>query len=93
MKTKRITIYPLLPIGIALILIALLAGCANDSNTIDADKEEYELWKLNGHVEKSASLRGTFCNGEGYKWYYEGKYSISGTCLNGMVFHLPLYRD
>lgn len=75
----------------AIALILVLSACSS-TNVIDEDRAEYENWKLNQHVEKSASLRGTFCNGEGYKWYYEGKYAISGTCVNGMVFHLPL-RD
>ncbi len=78
---------------IATLLISiLLTACSTNTNKIDHDRADYEIWKLNEHVEKSASLRGTFCNGEPYKWYYEGKYSISGTCKNGMVFHLPL-RD
>ena len=74
-------------------LIAILAGCASTKNEIDPARADYENWKLNQHVEKSASLRGTFCNGEPYKWYYEGRYAISGTCDNGMVFHLPLRED
>ncbi len=74
-------------------LVLAVSACASDKNTIDPDRADYENWKLNGHVEKSASLRGTFCNGEPYKWYYEGKYAISGTCQNGMVFHLPLRED
>lgn len=77
-----------------IVLIAVLAGCAStNKNAIDPKRASYENWKLNQHVEKSASLRGTFCNGEPYKWYYEGKYAISGTCANGMVFHLPLRED
>lgn len=74
-------------------LILLLSACAGtepEKNQISPESAKYEDWKLNRHVEKSSSLRGTFCNGEGYKWYYEGKYAISGTCENGMVFHLPL---
>ncbi len=79
---------------LTVILLALaLSACATDKNVISSDRADYENWKLNGHVEKSASLRGTFCNGEPYKWYYEGKYAISGTCQNGMVFHLPLRED
>ncbi len=71
----------------AFIAVGMLSACANDRDI------ESELQTLEGHVEKSSSLRGTFCNGEGYKWYYEGRYSISGTCMNGMVFHLPLHED
>lgn len=66
-------------------LTILLAACSNQQ-----DKAEKEQFLLNQHVEKSAQLRGPFCNGEGYRWYYQGKYAISGTCLNGMVFHLPI---
>lgn len=75
----------------AIALILALAACSS-TNVIDEDRAEYEEWKLGNHVNKASSLRGTFCNGEGYKWYHEGKKFIAGTCLNGMVFHLPL-RD
>lgn len=77
----------------AIALVATLSACAADKNTIDPDRAAFEAWKLNGHVDKSASLRGTFCNGGPFKWYYEGKYAVSGTCANGMVFHLPLRED
>ena len=70
-------------------LTLFLAACSS-TNVIDDDKADYEQWRLSQHTEKAAAIRGQFCNGEGYKWYYEGKYAISGTCENGMVFHLPL---
>jgi hypothetical protein len=69
---------------IALTAALLVTGCANNKNL---DKQ---LDTLEGHVEKSSTLRGTFCNGEGYKWYYEGRNAVMGTCANGLVFHLPL---
>lgn len=71
----------------AIILALFVASCANGPDL------DTQLQTLEGHVEKSSSLRGTFCNGEAFKWYFEGKYSISGTCANGMVFHLPLYDN
>ena len=71
---------------ITLAIVAVLAACSS------SPKIEHQLNSLEGHVQKSSILRGSFCNGEAYKWYYEGKTFIAGTCQNGMVFHLPLKR-
>lgn len=67
--------------------VAVLAACTN------TPKIDQQLTTLAGHVEKSSSLRGSFCNGQPYRWYYEGKTFIAGTCQNGMVFHLPLVSE
>lgn len=74
---------------IAITAMLALTSCMND----DPTTLDNQLYTLGGHVEKSASLRGSFCNGEPYKWYYQGKSFIAGTCQNGMVFHLPLKED
>jgi hypothetical protein len=72
---------------LTLTLSILVSGCFTD-RSIDE-----ELTTLEGHVEKSSTLRGTFCNGEPTAWYFEGRNFISGRCQNGTVFHLPLGDD
>ena len=71
-----------------MIVIALLTLSACSSVQTQEQLGDHEQKVLSRHVDKSSTVRGTFCDGEGFRWYHEGVYYIQFTCKDGSVFSL-----
>ena len=66
--------------------LALATGCAGTPSSKTLEDNEQAV--LSRHIEKSAVTRGSFCDGQGFRWYHEGKNYIQFTCKDGSVFSL-----